>query len=163
MGIVTETHVIYTVQPGETVYSIASRFSSDIHEIAQGNQLFPPVTDPFLIHPGQVLVVPVIGNANPFTYYIVAKYDRLSDIAERFSTNTAVISGINHLQNPHFIHVGQPLQIPSFIYNLEPNDTLGNIAKRFRVTVDDIVKANSDRPGFSINTLWPAYSIIIPY
>jgi LysM repeat protein len=45
--------IIYTVKPGDTVYSIARRFGTYVRNIVEYNYL----TDPNLIHPGQHLVV----------------------------------------------------------------------------------------------------------
>lgn len=43
--IITRKTFIYTVQQGDTVYSIAQRYQSSVQEILRINYLFPPVTD----------------------------------------------------------------------------------------------------------------------
>lgn len=45
--------IIYTVRPGDTVYSIARRFGTSVQNIVMFNYL----TNPNLIYPGQQLVV----------------------------------------------------------------------------------------------------------
>ncbi|MBY0096112.1 LysM peptidoglycan-binding domain-containing protein [Mesobacillus maritimus] len=45
MPIITRKTFIYTVQQGDTVYSIAQRYQSSVQEILRINYLFPPVTD----------------------------------------------------------------------------------------------------------------------
>ena len=45
--------IIYTVRPGDSVYSIAQRFGTFVNNIVTFNYL----TDPNLIYPGQQLVV----------------------------------------------------------------------------------------------------------
>lgn len=46
----------YTVQPGDTLYSIAQRFGVTVDTIAQANEL----SDPDYIFVGQVLVIPSV-------------------------------------------------------------------------------------------------------
>ncbi|WP_197046575.1 LysM peptidoglycan-binding domain-containing protein [Oceanobacillus salinisoli] len=162
MNIKTNSHVIYTVQPGDTLNSIAARFASDIQSIARANHLYPPVTDPYLIFPEQVLVVPIAGNGDSATFYIVSQNERLFDIAQRFSVPTESIAVMNQLKDPNLIYIGQSLRIPALIYDIEPTDTMNGIANRFQVSVEDILRANWQRPGFSASTIWPGYSIIIP-
>jgi len=47
----------YTVKQGETLYEIAQRFGLTVAALAQANG----ITDPTLIRPGQVLIIPVPG------------------------------------------------------------------------------------------------------
>jgi len=47
----------YTVQPGDTLYEIARRFGVSVEALARANGILNPA----LIHPGQVLVIPVPG------------------------------------------------------------------------------------------------------
>ena len=61
MPVVQGVHIIYTVRPGDALYSIARRFGSEVQLIEQTNALFPPITDPGLIYPGQVLLIPETG------------------------------------------------------------------------------------------------------
>ena len=44
----------YTVQPGDTLYSIAGRYGTTVNAIVTANN----IADPNLILPGQVLVIP---------------------------------------------------------------------------------------------------------
>lgn len=50
----TEALLTHTIQPGETLYSIAVRYGVTVQELMQANNL----TDPDLIYPGQVLIIP---------------------------------------------------------------------------------------------------------
>lgn len=163
ISIVTGTNYIYTVQPGDTLYSIAARFASTTQAIAQANYLFPPVTDPNLIFPGQLLVVPSVSTIRTNTFYVVAPGDMLRLIALRFSTETDLIAGINpDVHDPNLIFYGQQLLVPGFIYEVEPADTLNSVAERFGIPNSEIIRANLDRPGFSPGVIYPGYSLIIP-
>ncbi|MFD2045384.1 LysM peptidoglycan-binding domain-containing protein [Ornithinibacillus salinisoli] len=162
MSISTDSHVIYTVQPGDNLHSIASMFSSDIQAIIHSNYLKPPVTDPNLLSPGQILVVPTNTTSITSTFYVVAPGDTLYTIAQRFSAHTDLVAGINQLGNFNLIIAGQRLQVPAFIYNVEPEDTLNEVASRFGVSLHAILSANWRRLGFAPDTIWPNFSLIIP-
>lgn len=47
--------LLYVVQPGDTLFSIAQRFSLDLNLLIQAN---PQIADPDLIFPGQIVFVP---------------------------------------------------------------------------------------------------------
>lgn len=163
VGIVSSTNYIYTVQPGDTLYLIARRFSSNVQAIAQANDLFPPVTEPGLIYPGQVLVVPNVSTMPAYAIYVVAPGDTLYLIAQHFSTDVNTIASMNgYIPDPSVIYPGNPLLVPAMIYEVEPSDTLYDIATRFRVPMAAIVRANRNRPGFSPDVIRPGFRLIIP-
>ncbi len=56
---VSPTPTTYTVQPGDTLFSIAVAFGLTVEEIAQANG----ITNPDQIYSGQVLIIPVAANA----------------------------------------------------------------------------------------------------
>ncbi|MGP4107915.1 LysM peptidoglycan-binding domain-containing protein [Virgibacillus sp. L01] len=163
MSIATGTYFIYQVQPGDTLYAIADRFGSTPQAIADANYLYPPVTTPDLIFPGQLLVVPSTSTNDISTFYVVAPGDSLTRIALRFSTAIELIAGINtDIQDPGLIYPGQPLIVPAFIYTVEQGDTIYQLEQRFGIPRANILRANLDRPGFSPTTIWPGYALIIP-
>lgn len=163
MGIVRSAHFIYTVHPGDTLYSLASRFASSVQAIQQANFLRPPVTDPSLIYPGQVLVIPRVVTERGRTLYIVREGDTLSTMANRFSTYPELLAGINPgVQNPDVIFPGQQLLVPALIYEVESGDTLSQISSRFGVPLTAIIQANQGRIGFSPDVIWPGYRVIVP-
>ncbi|WP_329955829.1 LysM peptidoglycan-binding domain-containing protein [Calidifontibacillus erzurumensis] len=161
MPIVFNEASIYTVRPGDTVYSIAQRLQSNVDAILRVNHLYPPVTDPGLIYPGNVLIVPRQRNINLVTY-IVKMNDTIWDIAYRFSTTMDLVAGINNIENPNMIFTGQTLRIPVMIYEIQMGDTLNRIARRFGTTVSSIVRANEGRPAFQPDFIWPGDYLIVP-
>jgi len=163
MSIVKETHVVYTVQRGDTLFSIASRYGSTPTEIQNANLLYPPVTDPALIYPGWTLLIPVPSDPASRTIYITAPGDTLYRIGYRFSAHADVLAGINRqIQNQNAIYVGQPLSVPAFVYEVEPGDTLSGIAKALQIPVSDLLYANEGRPGFSLDFIYAGYRLLVP-
>lgn len=161
MPIIFRKTYIYTAKQGDTLYSIARRNNSSVQEILKINHLFPPVTDPGLIYPGNLLLVPDQTKSGK-TSYIIPFGDNINRIAYRFSTYSELLSGMNRVVNPNLIYPNQQLAIPAFIYEIQMNDTLATIAQRFSVPIVRIITANQGRPGFQPDLIWPGYHLIIP-
>lgn len=96
----------YTVQPGDTLSSIAVKLGvaqSQISGFHSGN--------PNLIYPGEVLSVSG-GSPQPSAeYYTVRSGDNLSAIAARYGTSWQHIRDLNGLSNPNLIYPGQRLRV----------------------------------------------------
>ncbi len=162
MSVVRETHIFYTVQPGDTLFSIAQRYGSTVEQIERANILFPPFTDPGLIFPGWSLLIPVPAEQPYRTIYIVASGDTVFRIAQRFNTVVDLIAGINRLPDPNLIGVGQPLWTPGFVYEIQEGDTLTSISRRFQTPISAIIAANDGRPGFSLDLILPGFRLQMP-
>ena len=163
MAVIHETHVVYTVQPGDTLYSIARRFGSTVEAIERVNALYPPISVPGLIYPGWVLAVPTPAITPYRTIYIAAPGDSLYRIAQRFSTHVDVMAGVNAgLPDPNVIQIGQPLWVPAMTYEVEQGDSLWRISQQLQIPLDQLLSANDGRPGFSRDLLYPGYRLLIP-
>ncbi|MFG6115323.1 LysM peptidoglycan-binding domain-containing protein [Halobacillus sp. MO56] len=161
MPIIQNKSYMYTIKRGDTLYAIARRFGSTVEAIEQSNHLYPPVTDRGLIFPEDVLVVPT-AEQNAIMSYVVFPGDDVRGIAASFQASVDLVAGINRLDNPNLIYIDQLLLVPAFTYEIETGDTLYRIARRFGVTVDEIEQANSDRPGFQRDVIWPGFHLVIP-
>ena len=96
----------YTVQSGDTLSSIASKFGTSYQTLASLNG----ISNPNLIYIGQVLQV--TGSASTSSvYYTVRTGDNLSSIASRYGTSYQSIAALNGLANPNLIYAGQTLKI----------------------------------------------------
>ncbi|MDN5345470.1 MAG: hypothetical protein PWQ18_1584, partial [Clostridia bacterium] len=148
----------YTVQSGDSMYTIAQRFGVSLNDLIAAN---PQVKDPNLIYPGQVLCVPKVAPPGPPPcpggfYYTVQQGDSMYTIAQKFGVSLNDLMAANpQITDPNLIYPGQVLCIPKamppgppvpcphgFIYVVKPGDTLYNIANRFGTTVDQILAAN---------------------
>ena len=157
------THIIHTVKPGDTIYNLAIRYESDVDRIVRVNGIYPPFTDPFIIYPGQVLVIPRIAVDHTETLYVVQPGETINMLAQRFSSSAALIVGINPtVQNPDFIFPNQQLRIPAFTYEVEMSDSLYSISEKTGVSLNEIMLANSLRPSISVDLIYEGIKLIIP-
>ena len=98
--------VTYTVRPGNTLYAIAQFFGTSVKEIAEANGL----RCPYLIYPGQELVLPIEDIKSP-RYYVVRPGDTLVNIADRYGLEINEILSLNKLDDPNVIYPGQILRL----------------------------------------------------
>jgi LysM repeat protein len=140
----------YTVQWGDTLFSLARRFNTTVEAIVALNGL----ADASNIRVGQVLVIPGSSVSPPGSgqEYVVQPGDTLYSIARRFGTTVEAVQRANAIVNPTYISVGQRLVIPEgstapaaggTTYTVQPGDTLYSIAAKFGKNVWDIVVANN--------------------
>ena len=120
----------YTVQPGDTLSGIATKFGTTYQTLAAING----IGDPNCIWAGQVLKVtgkPTTQN----TYYVQAG-DTLSGIAAKFGTTVPTLVAANGISNPNVIYVGQKILLggQSNAYTVKSGDTLSGIAAAFHTT-----------------------------
>jgi LysM repeat protein len=152
---------VHTVQSGEVITNIAKQYGTTAKAILQANSLKTNT----IIKPGQQLIIPLpvadvptstptlMPSPTPVTY-VVKSGDTLSDIAAKFNTTAAALMKVNGITDPASIHAGARLVIvqpgavptdtpvPVKTYEVKPNDTLFDIAAKFKVTVEDLKKAN---------------------
>lgn len=99
--------VDYTVQRGDTLGKIARDNGVSVSELAEANG----ISNPNLIHPGQVLVIPG-EEGEPDQLHEVARGETLNRISARYGVKTSEIVSANALNNPNLIYPGQKLLIP---------------------------------------------------
>lgn len=98
----------YTVQPRDTVFSIAYRYKTTAYALMQANYLYTPY-----LFVGRQLNVPCLSpTPTPFPTYTVQSGDNLFRIAIKYSTTIYAIALVNGIPNPHLIYIGQALVIP---------------------------------------------------
>jgi len=106
---------VHRVGPGETLTSIAQRYSVSVESISQANRL----PDPDRILVGQMLVIPSAPETATDTSassiprrYIVQPGDTLSALAVRFGVSLSTLAEANGITDPDRLQAGQTLVIP---------------------------------------------------
>lgn len=101
--------VVYVVQRGDTLYSIAARYGVSMYDIAEANHL----TNLNVIYPGMRLIIPpgVMPVPTCPVHYRVQRGDNLTRIAARYGVSVWQIQQWNRIPNPNRIYVGQTLVI----------------------------------------------------
>lgn len=142
----TETPVdYYTVQRGDSLYSIAQKFNTTVNELIALNDLTSNV-----LQIGDVLKIPSSNNENENTTgstYKVVSGDSLYSIAQKFGTTVDELKSLNNLSS-NTLSIGQVLVLPSTspsvnYYTVQRGDSLYSIAKKFGTTVDKLKTANN--------------------
>jgi len=161
--------MIHTVRSGESLYTIARKYGSNVSAIQQANGLHRS-----LIHPGQNLIVPRFGTGSPppsstrsFSTtekgaYTVLRNDTLWEIARGFSVSVESLCAANGLSRNSIIRPGQNLRIPvgavtsesaadraasaptgsTSTYTVRSGDTLYDIAGAHGISVSALKTAN---------------------
>lgn len=123
----------YTVQPGDTLASIAARFGTTLTTLQRLNAL----QDPRHIYAGQVLCLPD-STATAWVAHSVALGDTLSFLAQRGGLSWETVARANRLVNPGHLRVGQTLYLPalwpaSVLTSATPTDNRTILALRYGI------------------------------
>lgn len=162
----------YTVQQGDSMFTIAQRFGVSLDALIAAN---PQIPNPNLIFPGQIVCVPrVADGCPPGTFaYTVQPGDSMFTIARKFGVSLdALIRANPQIPNPNLIFPGQTVCVPTtspppggcppgtFSYTVQPGDTMFNIARRFGVSLDALIRANPQIPN--PNQIRPGQIVCVP-
>ena len=91
----------YTVQSGDSWWSIANRYGMNMYTLAARNGK----TIYTVIHPGDRLTI----SGQMLRTYTVRRGDTLSSIASRLGTSVSSLASRNHISNINWIYIGQRL------------------------------------------------------
>ena len=138
-------YITYTVQKGDSLYSISKKYNTTVDKIKNINNLTNNA-----LSIGQVLKIPSSSKEEntTVTNYIVKSGDSLYSIAKKYNTSVDKIKQLNNL-NSNLLSIGQTLKIPNsnnttdLTYKVVSGDSLYSIAKKYNTTVDKI-KANNN-------------------
>ncbi len=96
--------IIYTVKPGDTLYTIARRYGLSFEALARFNR----IREPESLDVGQEIRIPVGPTPN---FYTVRSGDTLYILANRFGTTVDRLVELNDISDPSLIYPGQRLRI----------------------------------------------------
>lgn len=149
----------YTVQSGDSLWSISKKFGITVDELKQANNLTSN-----LLSIGQNLYIPSKETDVTTGEYVVKSGDTLYAIAQKYGTTVDNLKSINDLTTDS-LAIGQILKVPTEsneidndTYTVKSGDTLYGIANKYNTTVDAIKDLNN----LTSNTLSIGQTLKIP-
>lgn len=133
---------VYQVLPGEELKSVAEKFDMEYQVLCELNGF----SEDYEIRAGENLVIPN-NQANLFQSYRVKSGDNLYEIGRQYQTSAKDIALINGLDEDDYIYPNQELLIPRAgvqIYVTNNNDTLKDVAKKFKTSIEKLALANEN-------------------
>ena len=136
----------YIVQKGDTLYSIATKYNTNVNSLKELNNLTSNT-----LSIGQELTIPdnnnnEENNQNNNLVYIVKNGDTLWNIAKKYNINVNDLKSVNNLDT-NLLSIGQELIIPETTdyktYTVRSGDSLWKIANKYNISVDDLIQANN--------------------
>lgn len=145
--LISTEDIIYTVKPGDNLYSIARAYGLTMDELMKYNNLTST-----LLSIGQQLKIPkpstgmeIKPNEN-YIEYVVKRGDNLYAIGRQYGISQEDIMRYNNLTS-NLLSIGQVLKIPVtnsvVTYTVKSGDNLYSIARTFNTTVDSIKQKNA--------------------
>ena len=147
---------LYEVKPGDSLYTIAVDFKITVEDIKRHNQL----DNPNSLRVGQELKIlqasssPKQDNEDDEGYvHVVKPGETLFGVAQRYSVPLNELAKANNITNAGALRVGHRLRIPNAsapkpsdtgkrVHIIQPGETLSEIAIKYGVTPNAIVKIN---------------------
>lgn len=149
----------YTVQKGDTLYSISQKFNISVNKLKEINNL-----NTNTILPGQIIIITENETPPQPTTYKVQKGDTLYSISQKFNTTVDAIKRLNNITSNN-IYINQELYIPTSStppseplpippidddeneeyseYIVQKGDSLWKISRDYNITVKDLIELNN--------------------
>lgn len=133
---------IYTIQNGDTVESIASKYNITPYILYQLNGFNPN----YILTPGNNIIVPKISSTY-FDYYTIKKGDNLYKIAQKYDVDYNILALINGLEKEDYIYPNQVIAVPKNgvkYYIVKEQETLTDIARNLNTNIESVLNQNKD-------------------
>jgi len=99
----------YIIQPGDTLSSIANRFSVSLNDLMSANN----ITDPNTIQAGQQLIIPgLAGVTGTLGTEVVNFGDSFHSLVRQTQISAALLEKLNHIISPSEFYVGANMIVP---------------------------------------------------
>ena len=151
------TGLNYTVEPGDSLWSISKKFNVSIENLKLANDLTSN-----LLNVGQILKIPKEEKptTGDYSIYTIAKGDSLYSIAKKYNLSVDELIKYNNLDSTN-LSVGEQLLIPnignlSSTYIVKSGDTLSGIAARYGTTYQKLAQMNGIQ---NPNLIYPGQKI----
>ena len=143
--IIESEYQLYTIKPGDTLYSISQKYNLSIADIIDYNAL--PSTTLII---GSTIKIPNKKVENAENIYVVKPGDTLYRISVMYGVPVNDLIVANNLSS-NILSIGQELIIPIkpvlekdfVVYEVQSGDTLYSIAKKYNTKVDTIKVYNN--------------------
>ena len=146
-GVDIEVPNTYTVKKGDSLYSIANKFGTNVNEIKSLNNLSSN-----LLSVGQVLKLPGVVEESTLNTYTVKSGDTLYSIANKYNISVSELKSLNNLSS-NTLSIGQTLKLKESssdivtedydYYTVKSGDTLYFLANKYNTSVDEIKSLNN--------------------
>jgi murein DD-endopeptidase MepM/ murein hydrolase activator NlpD len=104
-----ESGPIYYVEEGDTLYSIAAKFSTTVEALIEAND----IADPSLVYPGLALVIPGYpGVEGVLELKEVGYGENIYSLSRRYQVSVDALTRLNRAVNPGRFYVGQSVIVP---------------------------------------------------
>lgn len=133
----------HKVEPGETLSSIARKYSISLKELMEANN----IEDPEHIKAGQVLTIP-LGFTAEGSIHKVEKKETIWSIAQQYKVTVLALTEANSLGNPNILREGRLLVIPSSVEETNYINEIGD-----RAIIRDTVISLKAKPGNDAETV----------
>lgn len=134
----------YTVQRGDSLWSIAKKFGITVNELKDANNLSSNT-----LSIGQLLKIPTQEQETTTSdTYIVKSGDSLYSIAQKYNTTVDELKKLNNLTS-NLLSIGQSLKIPTksennyIEYTVKKGDNLYSIARNYGLTQSELMDYNN--------------------